>query len=272
MMLPHLISGAGKQSKLFDPLYALVVAFYGQSNTQGSGDTSLLPSGYSAFGAPIPGIKYWVNASSEFQTIDPTTNTVADARSTYEFGPEVSFAVHLKARLVALGITKDLYIVKHGRGGTKLAQDGAATDLNPNSTGETYDEFQERLTDAKAAIVATNKIPYFLGLMVYTGETDSLNSAHYDIFDVSLGQLYDAFYTDSRAASATPVPKMGLVKVLDFSSGTPTIRSKIDSYAAANSFAYSVDAVGLDTLDSQHLSTEGIIDVGEALSTGLVIT
>ena len=266
------ITSSFENSILYNPKYEILVSFYGQSNTGGSGDVDSLTQNYIDFSCPIPGIKYWVDSQGDFQTIDPSQNTYPDARSGFDFGPEVSFAYQLRNRLNEMGISKTVHVLKKFRGGTGLFQDPSRIDLHPNSQYETYNEFRLRIQAAKNKIIANGKVPYFLGLFVFTGETDSLDPAKASNFSKSLQSLFDAFYRDTRSLSVTPYPQMGVVKIFNSFAYSATTRSQIDLFVEANRpLAYSVDADNVGHLDSQHTNTIGTIEVGELLQQGVIL-
>lgn len=162
----------------------------GQSNAQGHGAASLLPSTLQAaqIGAKIYDYNY-----NKWSDIVAGTNTLTIAN---DFGFEVTFTssmVKYKGR--------NIYIIKYAVGSSYLAFTGSS-DWNVATTGagSLLEAFKANVVLAVKVLTSQGKTPVYKGFLWMQGEQDATNQTYANAYQVNLQNLI----SNVRTYFATP--------------------------------------------------------------------
>lgn len=246
--------------------YALIYLDLGQSNCGGRMEEANLPANRDFFANPISGIKTWMDSEYTFEDIHLGDNIESD----FDGGPGLEAAYQLRLALDALGIAKDIHVLKHYANGTRLAAD-TGNDWHPDSSKESFYEMLLKKRKMFDWFQANNLIPFVVWVSWYQGETDALTQEYAETFEENLKILYNSLFKETRVPNVILPPFQFVIPriwdVYTYSGGATGVRQQAIDFATAHPYAAWVNSDDATAYDSQHADTAGNILVGGRIGT-----
>lgn len=233
-----------------------LVVLAGQSNAVGYRLTRAdLPT---ASAAPFRDVLIWQDG--DFAPLTPGTNT-GTPRQPGAWGPEVGFAQAWRAAHPG----RRLYLVKHARGSTTLAE-APGPDWAPGS-GELFAETTAKVEAARASLASRGFSPRVVGVLWVQGEADATSPA----WTAAYGRNLAALIKSMRLAWSAPGAVVVLAKIPDWGGHAKAVRAAQAEVDSGDALTVSVDAQGLPMqADGLHLSAQGQLRLGERLAAALL--
>ncbi|MEM6452626.1 MAG: sialate O-acetylesterase [Cyanobacteria bacterium P01_D01_bin.105] len=246
------ISVTDEPDTVDEPVSVYLMA--GQSNLVGEARASNLAPSYAN---PFPDVKIWSAPNSDFVTL-----ALGYDGQTTHIGPEFSFGRRISQRS-----GEAVYVVKHGLGGTSLAQD-----WNPDGSGPQYNAFTQTVDTALAELKASGVRYEIDGLVWMQGESDTYQDTfapkYRDNLTEFIGSVRDRYGADLEVA-------IGLIR-----NDLPTSRQNLDLVREAQQVVSGLDSrvklvntdalgAGQDVLkvdvgDWTHYNAAGQVQLGNA--------
>jgi hypothetical protein len=244
-----------------------VFVLFGQSNAEGHAPSSDLPA---SLRGPLPRCRIWSPKTHSFEPLTAGVNN--RTFSPLEWcGPELSLA-----RALSDG-GRVVHVVKFAIAQTALGPSPGPWNEWNAEAGELYSLLLLWITQACTRLRRDRLQPQVRGICMMQGESDATDESWAAGYLARLGRLVDTLRTDlvdNALAAAENVPfVIGLINSElpgSFFPWVGTVRSAQQQVAADRLRCATVDSSGLPLLaDRVHLSTAGVIDLGNRFAAAL---
>ena len=226
----------------------------GQSNMAGRAFNSTLSA---PLFDPYPAVQIWQDDIQGFSNLRPgfggelRPGDSGAAGNGSQFGPELTFG-----RSIDGVAPEEVFLIKYAEGGTSLAEDWAPE----GSNNVDYDLFNNRVSDALAAL-ANNNVGYSIeGMLWMQGERDT----RFESFANAYAANLIAFIADMRDRYGANL-RFVIGKLSPSFSGAVPVAQETVAVADPRNYIVNTDAFELLS-DQIHYSTNGTIDLGIAFA------
>lgn len=260
--ISSLQSGGGNVVPVVNEYEAFVTV--GQSNVDGRVPLVDAPSWLDQANPVIPNVKMWDVDSGQFNNFKLGLNTGASWNAT------TAWALDMVAyKRIADFLGKSIYVVKRTEGGTPLFIDptnvkgtwNADYDNIPAGVPKLLQEWEQRVTAAKAQLNAVGKTLTFKSILWYQGGTDVQTAGALDVYEVNLIALINKMRTFLELPNIPFFLITQSTTSVTFSAQLQTIQENV---ASTLNNVYIITAGALIMLsDNLHVGSESSIYLGE---------
>jgi|GEM_PF-2021524 len=234
----------------------------GQSNADGRGSVSGLPTSPVNLQQPQADVTFFFHTEGSAHALDNTLTTLRPGMSeTSRFGPEITFGRDMAGHFSGTP-SVSVAIIKYANGGTNLhTQWKAGGDATTTGDGSDYVTFQNTVNAGLAAIQAANPgdTVTLAGMIWHQGEADINQAAAYQTNLTN-------FIADVRATFRANLPFV-IGEIADNGGNYTVIRNAQAAVASADQLAGFVDVDTFSMQDSLHFSPSGQMSLGSGFAT-----
>lgn len=250
MTLINFILSLGKTSS---PEGDIVLLLMGQSNASGYTNSTAPPAEYQG---QLSGCYIWDGVA--FSLLEYGVNN--EGFTATDFGFELSMCVWLQSQY-----NKNIYLIKHAKSGSPIAQEGGRDDWN-KASNELYADAQSEISTALAELTTPN----IIASVWMQGERDARTTAMANAYQANLTSFINSFSADMGYADT----KWVICRLSDqqrdnFSDPANTFdvvtaAQQTVANGNANYFLYNTD--GFATHDGLHFSATSNITIGTEIA------